>query len=79
VARPGGHDPAPGPDRPRGTSFASADDLQNALFRAEAAHVENQKREGRSHLFHRSSQDEIWPAWYASYMVADQAGSDPPE
>jgi len=60
------------------TSFASADDLQNALWRAEAAHVEHQKREGRSHLFHRSSQDETWPAWYASYMVAEQAGSDLP-
>jgi catechol 2,3-dioxygenase-like lactoylglutathione lyase family enzyme len=60
------------------TAFASADDLQNALFRAEAAHVEHQRREGRSHLFHRSSQDDTWPAWYASYMVAEQAGSDLP-
>jgi hypothetical protein len=33
---------------------------------------------GRSHLFHRSSQDENWPAWYASYMAAEQAGSDLP-
>jgi len=46
--------------------------------RAEAAHVEHQKREGRSHLLHRSSQDENWPAWYASYMVAEQAGSELP-
>ena len=53
-------------------------DLESALRRAEAAHVEHQKRTGRSHLFHRSSQDEDWPAWYASYMVADQAGSDLP-
>jgi catechol 2,3-dioxygenase-like lactoylglutathione lyase family enzyme len=60
------------------TAFASPDDLQNALWRAEAAHVEHQKREGRSHLFHRSSQDETWPAWYASYMVAEQAGSELP-
>jgi catechol 2,3-dioxygenase-like lactoylglutathione lyase family enzyme len=59
-------------------AFASADDLENALYRAESAHVEHQKRAGRSHLFHRSSEDEEWPAWYASYMVAEQAGSDLP-
>ena len=33
---------------------------------------------GRSHLFHRSSQDEDWPAWYAAYMAAEQAGTDLP-
>ncbi len=60
------------------TAFASADDLENALWRAEAAHVEHQKRAGRSHLLHRSSQDENWPAWYASYLVAEQTGSDLP-
>jgi catechol 2,3-dioxygenase-like lactoylglutathione lyase family enzyme len=60
------------------TAFASADDLENALWRAEAAHVERQKRTGRSHLLHRSSQDETWPAWYASYMVAEQTVSDLP-
>jgi catechol 2,3-dioxygenase-like lactoylglutathione lyase family enzyme len=59
-------------------AFASADDLENALYRAESAHVESQKRTGRSHLFQRSSEDENWPAWYASYMVAEQAGSDLP-
>jgi len=53
------------------TAFASADDLENALWRTEAAHIEHQKRAG-------SSQDENWPAWYASYMVAEQAGSDLP-
>jgi catechol 2,3-dioxygenase-like lactoylglutathione lyase family enzyme len=61
------------------TVFASADDLQNALFRAEAAHVEYQKRTGRSHLFHRTSEDDTWPAWYASYLVAEQAGTDLPD
>lgn len=60
------------------TSFTSADDLENALWRAEAAHVEHQKRAGRSHLFHRSSEDDTWPAWYASYMVAEQTGTDLP-
>ena len=58
------------------TTFASVDDLENALWRAEAAHVEHQKSAGRSHLFHRSSEDDSWPAWYAAYMVAEQAGSD---
>jgi hypothetical protein len=68
------------PDRidPAETAFASAPDLESALRRAEAAHVEHQKRTGRSHLFHRSVQDEDWPAWYASYMAAEQAGSDLP-
>jgi catechol 2,3-dioxygenase-like lactoylglutathione lyase family enzyme len=60
------------------TGFASMDDLAGALRRAEAAHVEHEKRTGRSHLLHRSAQDENWPAWYASYMVAEQAGTDLP-
>jgi predicted enzyme related to lactoylglutathione lyase len=60
------------------TAFTSAEDLENALSRAEVAHVEHQKSTGRSHLFHRSSEDDSWPAWYASYMVAEQAGSDLP-
>ena len=60
------------------TAYASAADLVGALQRAEAAHVEHQKRTGRSHLFHRSAQDENWPAWYAAYMTAEQAGTDLP-
>jgi len=60
------------------TAFASTADLVGALQRAEAAHVEHQKRTGRSHLFHRSGQDEGWPAWYAAYMVAEQSGTDLP-
>jgi catechol 2,3-dioxygenase-like lactoylglutathione lyase family enzyme len=66
----------PGRIDPTQTAFASEEDLENALWRAEAAHVERQKATGRSHLVPRSSQDETWPAWYASYMVAEQAGSD---
>jgi len=69
--RPGRIDPAV-------TTFASADDLENALWRAEAAHVEHQKRPGQSDLLDPSSEDETWPAWYASYMVAEQAGTDLP-
>ena len=52
-------------------AFASAADLENALRRAEAAHVEHQKLQ-------RSSEDENWPTWYASYMAAEQAGRDLP-
>ena len=36
----------PGRIEPTQTAFASADDLENALWRAEAAHVEHQKRIG---------------------------------
>jgi catechol 2,3-dioxygenase-like lactoylglutathione lyase family enzyme len=61
-----------------GTAFSSAADLAGALRRAEAAHREHQQHEGRSHLLHRSGHDEDWPAWYAAYMVAEQAGTDLP-
>jgi catechol 2,3-dioxygenase-like lactoylglutathione lyase family enzyme len=60
------------------TAFVSTADLESALRRAEAAHLEHQKNTGRSHLFHRSNQDDNWPAWYATYMVAEQAGTDLP-
>ncbi len=68
----------PGRSDPTTTTFASAEDLESALSRAETAHVEHQKSTGKAHLFHRSSEDDTWPAWYASYMVAEQAGSDLP-
>jgi catechol 2,3-dioxygenase-like lactoylglutathione lyase family enzyme len=60
------------------TAFASTADLVGALRRAEAAHREHDKRAERPHLFHRSGQDDDWPAWYAAYMVAEQAGTDLP-
>jgi catechol 2,3-dioxygenase-like lactoylglutathione lyase family enzyme len=60
------------------TGYVSAADLESALRRAEAAHREHEKRTGRSHPFHQSDQDEDWPAWYAAYMAAEQAGTDPP-
>ena len=60
------------------TGYVSAEDLKAALQRAEAAHREHEKRAGRSHLFHRSDQDENWLDWYAAYMVAEQAGTDLP-
>jgi catechol 2,3-dioxygenase-like lactoylglutathione lyase family enzyme len=68
----------PGRISTAGRTFASAADLEGALRRAESADAEHEKRQGRSHLFHRSSQDDNWPAWYASYMVAEHAGTDLP-
>jgi len=53
------------------TSFASASDLASAMRRAEAAHGEHEKRTGAA--------DANWPAWYAEYMVAEQAGKELPK
>ena len=65
-----------------GTSFASTADLASALRRAEAAHREHEKGNGHlGGLIHRHPQpqrDEDWPAWYASYVAAEQAGTDLP-
>ena len=52
------------------TSFASTDDLRQALLRAATAHGEREKRTGQH--------DENWPDWYAEYMVAEQAGAELP-
>jgi catechol 2,3-dioxygenase-like lactoylglutathione lyase family enzyme len=60
------------------TGYASAADLASALQRAEAAHADHHNRAGRSHLLHRSAQDDNWPDWYAAYMTAEQAGTDLP-
>jgi catechol 2,3-dioxygenase-like lactoylglutathione lyase family enzyme len=60
---PGRVDPAP-------TSFRSATDLAEAMRRASAAHGEHEKRIGKA--------DENWPAWYAEYMVREQAGAELP-
>jgi catechol 2,3-dioxygenase-like lactoylglutathione lyase family enzyme len=68
----------PGRTDPARTAFTSAADLASALRRAEAAHREHDKHASGSHLFHRSGQDEDWPAWYAAYLVAEQAGTDLP-
>ena len=53
------------------TSFASVDDLTEALIRAATAHGEHEKREGGVY-------DTEWPAWYASYMVAERNGEELP-
>jgi catechol 2,3-dioxygenase-like lactoylglutathione lyase family enzyme len=52
------------------TSFASAHDLAAAFRRAEAAHGEHEKRTGE--------RDANWPEWYASYLIAEQAGTKLP-
>jgi len=59
----------PGLIAPAATAFGSASDLASALRRAAAAHGEHQKRLGM---------DANWPDWYASFMVAEQAGKDLP-
>ena len=63
-----------------GMAFASTADLEGALRRAEAAHGEHEQRTGhrlKAGLAERL-RDEDWAAWYASYMVAEQAGTDLP-
>ena len=60
----------PGRMEPNATSFASARDLASAMRRASAAHGEHEKRIGAA--------DPDWPAWYAAYMVAEQAGEPLP-
>jgi catechol 2,3-dioxygenase-like lactoylglutathione lyase family enzyme len=60
------------------TGYVSTADLEGALRRAEAAHREHEKHGRGPHLLHRSGQEEDWPAWYASYMAAEQAGTDLP-
>jgi len=61
----------PGRIDPATTTFASANDLASALRRAAAAHGEHEKRIG--------AHDANWPDWYASYMVAEQAGTELPK
>jgi len=53
------------------TAYASANDLSSAMQRAAAAHGEHEKRIGQ--------RDENWPAWYAEYMVREQAGDPLPQ
>jgi catechol 2,3-dioxygenase-like lactoylglutathione lyase family enzyme len=60
----------PGRVDPAATSFASANELAQALRRAETAHGEHEKRTGQ--------RDENWPDWYAVYMVAEQGGTELP-
>jgi catechol 2,3-dioxygenase-like lactoylglutathione lyase family enzyme len=52
------------------TSFASVGDLDGALRRAAAAHGDHEAQTGAA--------DPEWPAWYAAYMAAEQAGGPLP-
>lgn len=59
------------PGRISGAIFASASDLASALQRAASAHGKHEQRTGGKH-------DDSWPAWYAEYVVAEQAGTPLP-
>ncbi len=52
------------------TTFTSSTELAAALRRAAAAHGEHEKRTGQH--------DAEWPAWYAEYLVREQAGQQLP-
>lgn len=54
------------------TTFASLNDLANAMRRASKAHGEHEARTG-------GQRDENWPDWYAAYMVAEQSGAELPK
>jgi catechol 2,3-dioxygenase-like lactoylglutathione lyase family enzyme len=53
-----------------GTSFSSTGDLASALRRAADAHGAHEARTGQA--------DADWPAWYADYLVREQAGAELP-
>jgi catechol 2,3-dioxygenase-like lactoylglutathione lyase family enzyme len=53
------------------TTYGSAEDLAQALRRAEAAHGRHEARTGE--------RDADWPTWYAAYMRAEQAGTELPQ
>ena len=53
------------------TSYASIADLADAMRRASVAHGEHEARVGAA--------DANWPDWYATFMVAEQAGAALPE
>ena len=62
------------------TTFASAAELASALQRAEVAHAEHEKQTGhrlKTEVAERL-RDGDWPAWYAAYIAAEQAGTDLP-
>jgi len=60
----------PGRVDPAATAYGSAGDLAEALRRAAAAHGKHEERIGQA--------DADWPAWYAEYMVREQAGEELP-
>ena len=60
----------PGRVDPAATTFATTSDLESALRRAAAAHGKHEAEIGH--------EDADWPAWYADYMVREQAGAELP-
>src|ERR1700722_16735044 len=74
---------APGRMDPANTSFAAANDLASAMRRAEAAFGEHEKSKGQTNnqsSGQASGQPNAkWPDWYASYMAAEQAGTELPK
>jgi catechol 2,3-dioxygenase-like lactoylglutathione lyase family enzyme len=61
----------PGHMDPTTTNFASVNDLEGALRRAEAAHGQYEERIGQA--------DKNWPSWYAEYLVREQTGEKLPQ
>jgi len=61
----------PGRLDPAATTFASANDLANAMRRASVAHGQHEARTGQA--------DKNWPDWYAEYMVREQNGKELPQ
>jgi catechol 2,3-dioxygenase-like lactoylglutathione lyase family enzyme len=61
----------PGRIDPAATTFASANDLANAMRRASVAHGQHEARTGKA--------DPNWADWYAEYMVREQAGEELPQ
>ena len=53
------------------TRYESANDLAEAMRRAETAHGRHEAKLGQ--------RDANWPAWYAEYMVKEQSGEPLPE
>ena len=53
------------------TTYESVSELAEAQRRAAEAHGRHEERTGEA--------DPDWPDWYASYMVAEQAGTPLPE
>ena len=61
----------PGRIEAEATTYASSNDLAEALRRAEAAHSQHESLIGQS--------DKNWPAWYANFMVSEQHGTEFPK
>jgi len=61
----------PGRIEAEATTYASPNDLAEALRRAEAAHGQHEALTGQS--------DKNWPEWYANYMTAERHGTELPK